>query len=82
VSTEERGTCPEAWHGGLSAELPIGLLVECRLTERHVGWHRSADGSLIWGGKLTAEERARAAELRERCQPPRHAMPHKGCVLR
>jgi len=75
---EPTGTCPQAWHGGLD----MGLLVECRLAERHVGWHRSADGTLIWGGKLTAEEQARAAELRERCQPPRHAMPHKGCVLR
>jgi len=57
---EERGPCPQAWHGGLD----IGLLVECRLAERHVGWHRSADGSLIWGGKLSEAEMARAEELR------------------
>jgi hypothetical protein len=54
------GPCPQAWHGGLAA----GLLVECRFESKHRGWHRNVDGSLSWGGKLTAEELARAAALR------------------
>jgi hypothetical protein len=52
--------CPQAWHGGL----PAGLLVECRLRARHRGWHRSEDGALSWGGKLTADEVAAANALR------------------
>lgn len=53
-------TCPEAWHTGLHS----GLLRECRYPVKHRGWHRDASGDLAWGGKLTPEERALAAELR------------------
>jgi len=70
--------CPQAWAAGLES----GLLVECRFAEHHRGWHRNAARDLAWGGKLTPAEHRRAAELRERCQPPRHAIPHKGCILR
>lgn len=54
-------TCPQAWHGGL----PAGLLVECIYEVKHRGWHRDGNG-LSWGGKLTAEEKQKAAALREK----------------
>lgn len=53
--------CPQAWHGGLDA----GLLRECRLDAGHRGQHRHASGDLVWSGKLTEAEHARAVELRE-----------------
>lgn len=53
--------CPQAWHMGLST----GLLRECRYLTGHRGKHRTADGRLEWYGKLTEEELALAAQLRE-----------------
>jgi hypothetical protein len=53
--------CPQAWHGGL----PVGLLVECKYSAKHKGWHRNAEGNLEWGGKLTDEEMAMADALRQ-----------------
>lgn len=64
AEVEEATPCPQAWHGGLAADLPVKLLVECRLDAGHRGWHRNADGTMQWGGKLTDEELAVAAELR------------------
>jgi hypothetical protein len=54
--------CPQAWHGGLR----VGLLRECRHETGHRGWHRTVDGSIAWGGRLTEAEQALAAELRAR----------------
>lgn len=52
--------CPQAWHGGLG----LGLLLECKYAEKHRGKHRNETADLEWSGKLTAEEMARAEELR------------------
>jgi hypothetical protein len=52
--------CPQAWHGGL----PAGLLVECRFKPGHRSWHRNADGTMQWSGKLTAGEKTLATRLR------------------
>lgn len=54
------GPCPQAWHGGLHS----GVLRECKYAARHRGWHRTQDGSMAWGGKLTDEEHALAEALR------------------
>lgn len=56
--------CPQAWHGGLHDGLPVKLLIECRFPAKHRGWHRNADGTVSWGGKLTPEEMATAEALR------------------
>jgi hypothetical protein len=52
--------CPHAWPAGLAS----GLLIECRFAAKHRGWHRIANGSLSWGGKLTPPEVAVADALR------------------
>jgi hypothetical protein len=61
MDTDTDATCPQAWHGGLTA----GILIECALAPKHRGWHRSASGDLQWGGKLTPEEHELADQLRE-----------------
>ena len=58
--------CPQAWHGGLHAGLPVNLLIECRFHAGHRGQHRNEDSTLSWSGKLTDEELALAEQLRRR----------------